>query len=285
MVKSYFYLLANIIRSVGGIKKDRTKGIYRITTWKGGQVHKIIGIANALKVKELTVAGKINITDLYFIQHMDNLEILNLQNAIYLRRKKNEAARNRLRRNLVRKKKHLKEIWFPRSMRSVPPEMFKNCTELEHVILPDSVKIICSHAFSHSGIREVTIPASVRSVEPNAFDNCLRLEKIRVADSRHEIRWKGEQFRHCPALHEIYLGRNSMFEYALTTDADIHRLVVGKRVSNLNFDVRHTRDLVCLMKQPPHLGATVKAENFYVKRNFEHYWLHPEWNKKNITKL
>ena len=285
MVKSYLSILWNMFCSAGFTKTNQTKGIYHIKTWKGGRLHRIIGINNVLQVKELTVNGKINVTDLYFIQHMNNLEILNLKNAIYLRKKENEAGKNQLRRNLVKQKKHLKEIWFPNSMKSVPSELFRNCMELERVVLPNSIKTICCHAFSDSGIKEITIPPSVNTIEPYAFDNCRKLEKIRVEDSERLLRWKGKQFRNCPALHEIYLGRNSTFEYALTTNAEIKKLVLGKTVNNLNFDIQQTQNLVCLMKRPPHLTNDIQAEHIYVKRNFEHYWLDPKWNKKKLIKL
>lgn len=285
MVKRYFSLLKNIIHAIGITKKDKAKGVYHIKTWRGGRLHRIIGINNALKVRELTVTGKISVTDLYFIQHMDNLEVLNLRNAIYLRKKQNEARKNRIRRNLVKKKKHLKEIWFPCSMKSVPSELFRDCMELERVILPPSIKIISSHAFSNSGIKELTIPSSVNSIEPYAFDNCRYLEKVQVEDSDRPLKWKGEQFKNCPALHEIYLGRNSNFEYALATNVTLHRLVLGKTINDLNFDIQHTRDLVCLMKRPPHLTHHITAENIFVKKNFEHYWLAPGWNQKKLIKM
>lgn len=286
MVKIYFCLLKNIVLSIGITKRKYTNGVYKIRAVKGGRLHKIIGIENVSQVKELTVTGKINVTDLYFILHMDNLEILNLKNVIYPKRqRKNEMEKSRLRREMLRNKKHLKEIWFPNSLESVPSELFKDCIELERVILPKSVKTICSHAFSNSGIKEVVIPTSVESVEAFAFNNYKNLKRIKVEDSKKLLKWKGEQFRNCPCLQEIYLGRNSAIEYTLITDAFIDRLVLGKNINRINFDILNTKDLVCLMKKPPRLPNYISAENVYVKQNFEHYWLHPEWNKRKLIKM
>lgn len=285
MVKRYFNLLKNIICSIGITKRSKTNGVYDIRTLQGGRLHKIIGINNVMQVKKLSVTGKINVTDLYFILHMDNLEILDLKNAIYLRKEQNEAEKNRLRRDLVKKKKHLKEISFPSSMKSVPSGLFRNCMELEHVILPNSVKTICSHAFSNSGIREVSIPTSVNTIKPCAFDNCKNLERVKIEDSKNLLKWKGEHFKNCPSLREIYLGRNSPFEYTLITGAPLNKLVLGKDINNLNFDIHNTNELVCLMKHPPHLPNTIAAQNIYIKHNFELYWLHPEWNKRNLIAM
>lgn len=113
MIKSYFNkILKGIITLNHSTKKNKRKGRYHIKTWFGGRLYKSIGIKNALEVKELTISGKINITDLYFILHMDNLEILNLKNASYSNKKQNEIKINHLRRKLLKDKKHLKEICF-----------------------------------------------------------------------------------------------------------------------------------------------------------------------------
>lgn len=87
MVKNYFSLLKRMVSSIRNTKRNEAKGIYHIKTWKGGRLIKAIGINKVMQVKELKVTGKIDVTDLYFIQHMDNLEVLNLKDAIYLRKK------------------------------------------------------------------------------------------------------------------------------------------------------------------------------------------------------
>lgn len=38
------------------------------------------------------------------------------------------------------------------------------------------------------------------------------------------------------------------------------------------------------MKKPPHLPKDVKAINIYLKHNFDLYWVHPAWNKRNLQK-
>lgn len=285
MIKRYLNSLNNIIRAIGKPSKRQHKGIYHIRTWRGGKLYKIIGIQNVLQVKELTVVGKINMTDLYFILHMDNLEILNLKNATYTNAKQNKEKINQLRRNLVSNKKHLKEVWFPASMKSVPNGLFQDCMNLEHVILPPYIKTIGNYAFCNSGIKEITIPSSVISIESHAFDNCPYLEKIKIEDSNKLLTWKGIQFNNCPSLQEIYLGRNSRFEYALTINTSLNQLILGEYITHLNFDIYEIKNIVCLMKKPPHICNHITAENILVQKNFDQFWLHPQWNQKQLIPM
>ena len=216
---------------------------------------------------------------------MDNLEILNLKNASYSNKKQNEIKINHLRRKLLKDKKHLKEIWFPNSMKSVSEDLFRECINLKHVVLSNNIKVIKNHAFYNSGITELIIPASVVSIEPHAFDNCPYLEKVWVEDSDKLLIWKGTQFKNCPSLHEIYLGRNSKFEYALTINATIDKLILGKNINNLNFDIHEIKELVCLMKKPPYMSHPITAENVLIQKNFDQFWLHPQWSQKQLIKM
>lgn len=285
MIKVNFKLLfQKIVPHINSIKADKEKGIYHINTCIGGKLYKVIGIKNVLQVKELTVSGKINITDFYFILRMDNLEILNLKDATYIVKKQNETKLNQLRRNLVKYKRNLKEVWFPNSMKMVPSGLFQDCKVLQRIVLPNCIKTIGNYAFYNSGIKEIVIPSSVDSIGTHAFDNCPYLEKVRVEDSKKLLMWKGTQFDNCPSLQEIYLGRNSKFEYALTVNTTLDRLVLGKTVNNLNFEIQHIINMVCLMKKPPHKSLHVSAENVLVKNNFNKYWLHPQWQEENLCR-
>lgn len=278
-------MLNSMVRSMGMNKQNMANGVFHVKALRAGKLHKMIGMDNVLRVKSLTIVGQINVTDIYFILHMDNVEYLNLKDAIYLRKEPNESEKKWLRRELLSKKKKLKEIWFPASMTSVTSGLFKDCMELEKVVLPKTVTSISSYAFSNSGIRELVIPTSVKVIEPCAFDNCSRLEKVTVEDSKELLKWKGEQFRNCPNLKKIHLGRNSTFEYALITYTNIDCLELGKEICHMNFEVKNIRDMVCLMKRPLKLPKNIVAETIYIKHNFELFRLSPEWYKRNLQKM
>lgn len=285
-MRKYLKLLKGIIHSIYcyPTKNNHQNGIYEICLSRGGQLHKKIGIHQAENVKCLTVKGIINITDLFFMQHMDNLEMLDLKQAVYLRKKQNEASRNRLRKNLLGEGRKLRKIWLPNSMGSIPAELFKNCHALEEVVIPHSVKLIGSAAFRNSGIKRISIPSSVKLIGHGAFDHCENLESVKIEDSRSYLKWKGEQFKHCHKLKDIYLGRNSVYEYALNTEAKVERMILSNHIGHINFDVPNIEVLECRMKKPPHIFRQHISPlcKVIVTNNFELFWIDPQWNKMNL---
>ncbi len=67
-------------------------------------------------------------------------------------------------------------------VRGVGGLAFEFCSELESVVIPDSVTSIGESAFSGcSGLTSVTIPDSVTSIGKRAFDDCRELKMILVA--------------------------------------------------------------------------------------------------------
>lgn len=84
MVKKYINTVKGIfyVISSGRSSKDMFTGIFNLNLYKGGVLRKEIGINNLLKVRHLKINGFINIDDLYFMQYMDNLEVLDLSNII-----------------------------------------------------------------------------------------------------------------------------------------------------------------------------------------------------------
>ena len=78
-------------------------------------------------------------------------------------------------------------------------EGFANCTNLEKIIIPDSITTIDSLAFSGcSSLTSITIPSSVTRIGDDAFNACFSLESIVIPDSVTSI---GQQaFSFCSSL-------------------------------------------------------------------------------------
>lgn len=58
----------------------------------------------------------------------------------------------------------------------------KSVTNLESIILPDSVTSIGSSAFRGSGLKTIYIPANLTSIKPNAFFDCQYLSTITISE-------------------------------------------------------------------------------------------------------
>ncbi|MBO4802765.1 MAG: leucine-rich repeat protein [Bacteroidaceae bacterium] len=56
--------------------------------------------------------------------------------------------------------------------------MFKECTKLRSILLPQTVTAILSGAFANSGITEIDIPNSVSQLGSDAFSYCSALSKV-----------------------------------------------------------------------------------------------------------
>ena len=87
---------------------------------------------------------------------------------------------------------------------SIGEEIFKECTLLETVTIPDSVTTIGLGAFdSCTSLENVTIGNSVETLEDGAFYNCRSLKEIIIPDSVTTI--NGSAFSNCILLKEIVI--------------------------------------------------------------------------------
>ena len=90
---------------------------------------------------------------------------------------------------------------------SIAEKIFKECTLLETVTIPDSVTTIGLRAFdSCSSLKDVTIGNSVETIEDGAFYNCTSLKEIIIPDSVTTI--NGGAFNSCSFLETVTLGNN-----------------------------------------------------------------------------
>ena len=70
---------------------------------------------------------------------------------------------------------------IPDGITCIPPETFKNCSEIKSVRIPNSVTIIGWGAFRGcSGLQEVIIPDNVMGIGKDAFMDCNNLTEISV---------------------------------------------------------------------------------------------------------
>ena len=84
---------------------------------------------------------------------------------------------------------------------------FKNCSELENVVIPDSVKAIDYTTFEYcSKLTSIIIPNSVTSIGWNTFNGCSELTNITIPNSVTSI---GENaFSDCVKLSSINIPDN-----------------------------------------------------------------------------
>ncbi|WP_297153668.1 leucine-rich repeat domain-containing protein [uncultured Ellagibacter sp.] len=70
------------------------------------------------------------------------------------------------------------------ALETIGRRAFAGCTELERIVLPDTVKVIGEEAFSGcQALREVVIPEGVEEIGPCAFRGCASLDAASIPDS------------------------------------------------------------------------------------------------------
>ena len=81
-------------------------------------------------------------------------------------------------------KDHLKSVRIPETVTFIGEGAFRNCINLESVILPDNIKSIESYTFDGcKKLKEITIPSGVSYIGAEAFAGCVACESIVIPAS------------------------------------------------------------------------------------------------------
>jgi len=96
----------------------------------------------------------------------------------------------------------LKSIKLPNNIDSIPDSIFEGCTSLENVECPNTVTSIFYNAFRDcSSLKSFKISENTTSIRENAFSGCSSLEEIDIPSSVSEI--KPGAFNYCLSLKKI----------------------------------------------------------------------------------
>lgn len=92
-------------------------------------------------------------------------------------------------------------------LRELPVGLFRGCSNLRRVDLPDSLVRIGAHAFAYcSRLDSIRFPATLRRVGNNAFSRCISLSEVSLPDSVTML--ESYAFSDCTALRSARLPAN-----------------------------------------------------------------------------
>ena len=117
---------------------------------------------------------------------------------------------------------------------SIAEKIFKECTLLETVTIPDSVTTIGLGAFdSCTSLENVTIGNSVETIENGAFYNCSSLKEIIIPDSVTTI--NGSAFSSCSSLETVTIGNNvtTIGDNTFASCSLLKEIVIPDSVTNI----------------------------------------------------
>jgi len=117
--------------------------------------------------------------------------------------------------------RNLESIIIGENVESLAPMVFSGLYNLKEIILNEKLEVIRGSAFASTGIVSITIPKNVKEIYPNAFDDCQDLKTIILQGKNPPkimIKGKGRNslddiFKNCPNLKNIYIPNDSRLEY------------------------------------------------------------------------
>ena len=102
------------------------------------------------------------------------------------------------------------EVAMGSNVDTIGVNAFLNCSKLQSITLPSTLKTIGNSAFNGTGLTSVTIPASVTSIGDATFYGCSSMDSITIADSDTPLTMPGTYYQRpfWNAATTIYIGRD-----------------------------------------------------------------------------
>lgn len=170
---------------------------------------------------------------------------------------------------------------------TIPSKAFKNCTTLQSITLPESIKLIRENAFQNcSNLANITLPDGLISIGICAFYGCESLESIVIPNNVTEI--KDRTFGECRKLSNVTMTNVRTIGNAAFYLCRLNSIILPETVENLYdsaFASNYNINVYCMGQTPPSL-ATMNGEptvfssvgGIYVpKWAVEKYKSHSDW--------
>ena len=192
--------------------KEGSASIQNVTLENAGTLSE--RVTDVTSIKELTIVGPINGTDINCIRSMNNLKVLNLENAdivaggekygIYSWSSSDPQSteNNKITRNLF-ESSPCEKIVIPKSVTSIDQGGFI-ASKITSMEIPENVTSMGGHVFTYCpNLRSITFLADLKSIPSDTFQGCESLISVTLPKSLVEI--ESSAFRGCSKLESISL--------------------------------------------------------------------------------
>lgn len=103
----------------------------------------------------------------------------------------------------------------------IGPLVFRNCTKLTEVALPEGLTEIGELAFEGASFSSIRLPNSLKVIRGKAFENCNKITEIVIPATVEELEEKA--FNKCDNLRDVYvLGSNTKCPFGTFNKLDIN---------------------------------------------------------------
>ena len=100
-------------------------------------------------------------------------------------------------------------------LEDISPCAFWDCTRLETVVLPRTVRFIRQSAFRHTALQMITIPSSVAAIGDHAIEDCHQLETVVFESVLPNTNVGSRPLADCPRLSAVFVP-----DYWITGEAE-----------------------------------------------------------------
>ena len=156
----------------------------------------------------------------------------------------------------------LTSVEIPNSVTSIGSSAFSGCSGLTSVVIPNSVTSIGSSAFKGcSGLTSVEIPNSVTSIGSSAFSGCSGLTSVEIGNSVTSI--GSSAFKGCSGLTSVEIGNSvtSIGDDAFGGCSGLTSVEIGNSVTSIGRSAfgycKNLKKLISHAEVPPVCGSRV----------------------------
>lgn len=96
---------------------------------------------------------------------------------------------------------NLENVSLPNSIKTIKMYAFQNCSKLDEISLPKDLVKLEACAFAHSGLAKISIPHNITNIEQSVFWDCTNLTDVTFPESLKSIGWYA--FKDCTKLNNI----------------------------------------------------------------------------------
>ena len=127
---------------------------------------------------------------------------------------------------------NLTDVSILTNIDSIPTQMFANCSSLENIELPSSVKVIGDSAFAYSKLKTIDL-SNIEELSSMAFEGCSSLLKVTIPEAITEIPYR--LFYNCYSLQKIVIeGEVTLInEYAFGNCYVLNSINIPNTVSSI----------------------------------------------------
>lgn len=168
----------------------------------------------------------------------------------------------------------LEKIDFP-EYDHIPASMFKGCTSLKQVSLPDGLNEIWESAFENCvSLPSLSIPETVSKIYQSAFSTCVLLKSISLSSQITNI--EASTFSDCVSLTAVDIPDTvtSIGTSAFSGCSSLTAITFSEKlnkIENQAFAGCRSLQSVTIPKSVDYISANAFANTFFTKENFVNY--------------